>query len=545
MNPPTVKAPRGHRAGRPGSTRGSQRAAGAAQGSGGGRWRARSRSRPQPGTRQLARFPGRRRRGAGSAGTDRPGATRASADSRGTGVHSGITLPLARPGPRVHATRDAGGGHLRPTGPTGAARAWNALPKTLARRLPIPRVPSALPFPNRAAAAWPRWGFLAAACAHPPPRPLRPGNGPAARPGPRPSSRGPPSPTRSPPRPRPAPPPPTGAALAALRADADAVLRAQGETYWRLFTEGNAGDPAAAWRGRDDAPLRSLAGDRRAARDGGTEDRRPASYLAAWLRRASGWRATRADALRDTARAREQARLTWSDHDVLLRVVPSLLAGEQDRERRRALSEAAAAAASGLVPFAERAEQRLVAVARDLGYPSPVALAAELRGAAGARPGGAGRGRARAHGAHLAGAAREDGARPRGCRAERGAGPVTCRACSAPRCRRGSSRPAATSPWARAFSRAWASIWPGRRTCGSRPGPHPGTPPHSIALPVDPPGDVRLAVAALAGLDASRAVLHELGAAEYYAHLPRRPGRAAAARAPPPFPRPGPCSSRR
>ena len=242
-----------------------------------------------------------------------------------------------------------------------------------------PPVPRALAFPKPRRRSLAALGLVALACAHAPAPPAPAEPGPAAS------------------APRPAEPPPAapgplpaaaearsaaaaGAALAALRADADAVLRAQGETYWRLFTEGKQGDPAAAWRGRDDLLSdRSLA-TARAAREGAPEDRRPASYLAAWL---LGERLARdaADALRDTARAREQARLTWSDHEVLLRAVPSLLAGERDRERRRALSEAAAAAASGLVQFAERGEQRIVAVARDLGYPSPLALAAELRGA--------------------------------------------------------------------------------------------------------------------------------------------------------------------
>jgi hypothetical protein len=51
------------------------------------------------------------------------------------------------------------------------------------------------------------------------------------------------------------------------------------------------------------------------------------------------------------------------------------------------------------------------------------------------------------------------------------------------------------------------------------PGARPGKLPYAIALPVDPPEDVRLSTSPRAGVDALRAVLHELGAAAYYAHV--------------------------
>lgn len=373
---------------------------------------------------------------------------------------------------------------------------------------------SAPPFPprGRCLAAL---GFLAAACAHhpTPPAPAR-----ADVPGPTRPAAVELRPSLPDPLPSAAEPgaPADGAALAALRADAEAVLRAQAESYWRLFTEGTLVDPGAAWRGRE-----ALLSDRslaivRAARDGGTEDKRAAAYLAAWL---VGERLARdgAAALRDLARAREQVHLTWSDHDVPLRSVPSLLAGEKAPERRRALSAAAAAAAGELLPLAERSHERLAALSRDLGYPSPVALAAELRGAA--MPALAALAEdALARSEATWQALLESLARTEGM--SRG----DVRVPDLPRLLR-DQVPARLFPAGRHVTLG-AKVLAGLGIDLARqpnlrlsPEPHPGTPPHSLALPIDPPGDVRLAVAPLAGLAAARAVLHELGAAEYYAHL--------------------------
>lgn len=356
-------------------------------------------------------------------------------------------------------------------------------------------------------------GLLAAACAH---DRVRPGDPGATPPAPIPPARSDPPPALPDPLPSLAEPAPDmGAPLARIRADADAVLRAQAEAYWRMFTEGARADPGAAWRGREE-----LLSDRslqlvRAARAGAPDGRRPAAFLAAWLlgeRLAEG----ASGALREAAAAEEQARVRWADHEVPLRSVRSLLAGERDRERRRALAEAAAGVARDLLPAAERGEQRLLAVARGLGG-SPLELAAELRGT----PAPA-----------LAALAEEVLARTEPAwqallealaRAE-GLPRAEVRARDLPRLLR-TQVPARLFPAGRHLTLS-ASILAGMGIDLSRQanlriaaGPHPGAPAASIALPVDPPGDVRLAVAAVAGLDAARGVLHELGAAEYWAHL--------------------------
>ena len=358
-------------------------------------------------------------------------------------------------------------------------------------------------------------GVLALACAHGPVRPApAPPTAGAAR-----AAAADPPPALPDPLPAAAEPAAESPPLAALRADAEAVLRAQAEAYWRLFTEGAEVDPAGAWRGRE-----GLLSDRslalvRAARAGADDDRRPASYLAAWL---VGERLARdaGEPLRQLGRARDQAHLTWSDHDVPLRAVPSLLAGEKDRDRRGALSAAAAAAAAELAPLARRSEQRIGALSRELGYPTPLALASELRGAPAAA---------------LAALAEDVLARTEPtwqallealARAE-GISRGDVRVQDLPRLLR-DQVPARLFPAGRHVTMG-AALLAGMgidlaRQANLRLSPEPqgGAPLHSVALPIDPPGDVRLAVASPAGLDAARALLHELGAAEYYAHL--RPG---------------------
>jgi hypothetical protein len=313
---------------------------------------------------------------------------------------------------------------------------------------------------------------------------------------------------------------PAGTALAALRADVDAVLRAQGEAYWRLFTQGEQVDPGAAWRGREQLLSDGSLALARAARDGAAGDRRAAAYLQAWL---VGERLARdaADPLRELARAREQASLTWSDHPVALRSVPSLLAGEKDRDRRRALADAAATAAGALAPLAQRAEARLRELSGGLGYASPLALAAELRGA----PAPA-----------LATLAEDVLTRTDAAwrslldplaRAE-GLARGEVRLADLPRLLR-SQVPARLFPAGKQVGMA-TRLLAGMGIDVARqanlrlsPEPNGAVPLPSLALPVDPPGDVRLALATLAGIDAARGVLHELGAAEYYVHLPAGP----------------------
>ena len=377
----------------------------------------------------------------------------------------------------------------------------------------IRRCPSRSPALRAAVAAWPRWP-----CWRPAARTTRPASR-WRRLRRRRSARFL-SPALPDPLPSAAAPGPEGAALAALRADADAVLRAQGEAYWRLFTQGEKVDPGAAWRGREQLLSDGSLAQARAARGGAAGDRRAAAYLHAWL---VGERLARdaADPLRELVRAREQAHVTWSDHAVALRSVPALLAGEKDRDRRRALADAAATEAGALDPLAQRAEARLRELSGGLGYASPLALAAELRGA----PAPA-----------LATLAEDVLTRTDVAwhslldplaRAE-GLGRGEARLPDLPRLLR-SQVPARLFPAGKQVGMA-TRLLAGMgidlaRQANLRLSPEPNgaVPLPSLALPVDPPGDVRLALATPAGIDAARGALHELGAAEYYAHLPAGP----------------------
>ena len=313
------------------------------------------------------------------------------------------------------------------------------------------------------------------------------------------------------------PPPPT---RSTVRADADAVLRTEAEAYWRLFTSGEPIDPAAPWRGREELFSDRALSLARSARDAGGNDRRPAAYLFAWL---VGERLAHdaADALRDAARAREEAHLVFADHEIPLRAVPSLLSGEKDREKRRALSQAGASAARQIVPLVDRGEDRVLAAVRDLGYPSSLALAAELRGAPAPLLATLAEGvlsqTEPAWQALLASLARAEGLDPIEVRARDL--PFLLRTRVPPRL-----FPAGAHLTLGSALLAGVGIELARQAnLRLAPEPHPGGPPHSIALAVDPPGDVRLAIAPVAGLDAARAALHELGAAEYWAHLREGP----------------------
>jgi hypothetical protein len=296
------------------------------------------------------------------------------------------------------------------------------------------------------------------------------------------------------------------------------VLRAQAEAYWRIFTEGDHSDPAAAWKDHGDLLSdETLARVAQVAREGVPADRRAASLLSAWL---LGERIARdtAPAAKELSRAREEARFAWGDHDVALRDLPAYLAGEKDPQRRRALLAAAAPSARQLSPVARAREERIRAAAADLGYRSLGALAAELRGA----PVAVLRGEAEdvlarteaTWSALLDALARAEGiARP------------DLRARDLPRLLR-ITAPASLFPAARAagevsgFLEGMGIALAQQANLRLATGPQPRGLARSIALPVDPPSDVRLAIAAVAGLDGVRAALHELGIAELYAHAP-------------------------
>jgi hypothetical protein len=311
-----------------------------------------------------------------------------------------------------------------------------------------------------------------------------------------------------------APPP---ARVEAIRAGADAVLRAQAEAYWRWFTRGERPDAAAAWAGRadllSDATLGELAAAGAAASSG--EERRGLALLRGWL---VGERLARDAAESGTraADARASATFQWDGRTFPLPQARALLAGEHDRDRRRALA-AAAAQAGVAVRAAELARARSVdEAARALGYPSALALGAELRGAApdalGALAEATLARTEKAWKALLADLARRDGLALEEVRSR-----------DLPRLVRAAA-PASAFQGDRQLE-AGAEILSGlgidlaaQRTLHIDAAARPRKLTGALALALDPPADVRLTTAPVAGLEALRGFLHELGAAEALVH---------------------------
>jgi hypothetical protein len=322
--------------------------------------------------------------------------------------------------------------------------------------------------------------------------------------------------------PAPAPPARRGARadLRAIRAGAEAVLRAQAVAYWRWFSRGDVPDPGAAWKGQ--AGLLSdatLAGVAAAARTANGDERRGLAHLHAWL---VGERLARdaAEPARGGAAPPAPATFQWDGRAVPLRDATALLAGDHDHDRRRALAEAAAAASAPLVAVAEAREARLREAAKELGYGSTLELAAQVRGevpdALGALAEAVLTRTEASWNALLDELARREGL----ARDE-------IRASDLPWLLR-TTAPAAAFPGDRQLDAA-AALLGGigldlskQHNLHLDPAARAGKIPHAIAIPLDPPGDVRLSTAPVAGLDALRGVLHELGVAEHYAHV--RPG---------------------
>lgn len=307
------------------------------------------------------------------------------------------------------------------------------------------------------------------------------------------------------------------AAIAGIRAGVDAVLRAQADAIWRAWTGRGRADPAAAWKGHE-ALLRrdALARVGRALAAATGDERRALAALRAFL---AGEVLAReiapVQAKLDAARA--AATFAWDGQAVPLARAPALLAGEPDAQRRAAIARAADAAAAALAPLADARDARLAAAARALGWPSTLALAADLRGATiDALAALADAVLARTDEAYRA-LLDELGRR------ELSLGFADLRARDLPRL-------FAAAPAADAFpaDRALADV--SRVLAGlgldlatqkidvdgaARPGK--AAPP--LALPVDPPGDVRLSFVPAPGLAPLRALLDAAGVAERYANV--------------------------
>jgi len=306
--------------------------------------------------------------------------------------------------------------------------------------------------------------------------------------------------------------------LAPLRLQVDALLTAQAAAAWAGWVGDAALDLPAASQGRaallEPAALARVDEARRAATGPAA---RAADQLHAFLLGERLARAT-ATSTQALASARAAATFSWDKRKEPLRRLPFLLAAEPEGPRRKALAEAHDAAARALAPLVATREAALASAVGSLGFEGTLPLAAALRGA----PVEALEALAEAT------LARTD---------------ATWRALLDALARKELSTPAERLR-ERDLPRLWRTAaesraFPARRllpdaeatlaglgldlAAGGRlvvdAAAHPGQIARPLCVPVEVPGQVRLAVPPVAGLDAARALFHELGVAQAAARI--------------------------
>ncbi len=303
------------------------------------------------------------------------------------------------------------------------------------------------------------------------------------------------------------------ARLAAIRSQVDALLAAEARALWAAWTQGGAADlegnlPGVAALFSAD----TLAFVTQARDDAQGDERRALSLLHAFL---VGEHLARALPPGLPAPAPV---VTWEARPVAAGRVPSLLAAEPDVARRAALEHAWADAERREVGRGEARWAALGASARKLGYGSLLALAAELRG----EP-------VEALAALADGVLASTDGPYRALlealgRVELGKGLAELRGRDLPRLFRAGDD-SRTFPAARLAGDAAAPLAGlGLPVAGPPPlqldaEARPGKDPRALALPVEVPADVRVSFAPAAGASALRGLLHELGAAAYYARV--------------------------
>ncbi|GEJ56822.1 hypothetical protein [Anaeromyxobacter diazotrophicus] len=340
---------------------------------------------------------------------------------------------------------------------------------------------------------------LASGCAHAP-APATPAGGPVA-----------PAPRGDAPA---APEPPSRAErLALLRSQVDALLTSQARALWAAWTKGgtpeldaSAGSCSALFA--PDA-LGFLA-EARAAAEG--DERRALTLLRAYV---LGEQLARALPANLPAPAPV---VTWDGRAYPSSRVRSLLAAEPDPARRAALEHAWAAAERREAPRAEARWKALADAAKSLGYGSLLALAADLRGA----PAEA-----------LAALAEDVLTTTDGTyrtllatlgRVEMGKSLAELRGRDLPRLFR-AGEDGRTFPAARLGPDAAAPFASAGLAAEGPPAlivdaeARAGKDPRALVLPVEVPADVRVSYAPAAGASELRALLHELGAATFYARV--------------------------
>lgn len=341
-----------------------------------------------------------------------------------------------------------------------------------------------------------------AGCAHRPATPpAKVGGSPAGQASGAPASLAPPQPARA-------------DRLAAIRAQVDDLLGRQAKLLWEAWTRGAAPDFALSLAGREVLVSRDTVAFVREERDrAGGDDRRALGLLHGYL---VGEHLARE--LEGSARADAPVAVAWSGRAVPSWRVPALLAAEPEAGRRAALERAWVEAERRRAEPERRRWRALEAAAGRLGYGSLLALAGDLRG----QPADALAGLA--DGVLASTDAAYRGALEALARSEMGKGLAQLRGRDLPRLLRAGedARPFAAARWTAYALDALAALG---LDLGSRPGsvvdaePRSGKDPRPLTLPVEVPNGVRVSYVPGGGPGELRALLHELGAAAFYARV--------------------------
>jgi hypothetical protein len=294
------------------------------------------------------------------------------------------------------------------------------------------------------------------------------------------------------------------------REAAEALLVAQGEAAWRGWTAGEPADHSATWKGKEALLDPALLGQLDAAiatappPARGRLERLRAFVLGEQLGRAA---AAPAQAL---AAARAAATFSWERRSIPLRQLQAVLAGEPEAPRRRAAAEAWSASVLKLEKLAEARDLALRRAGAERGFATTPALAGALRLEDPEQLA------ALAEATLAGGDTSWPATLERLARAELGTSAARLRECDLPRLLRATAPPESFPP-DRLIPEVTALL-AGlglELTAGGRihldAAVRPGKIARPLAVPVEVPGQVRLSLTPLAGLDAVRAVLHEVG----------------------------------
>jgi hypothetical protein len=302
------------------------------------------------------------------------------------------------------------------------------------------------------------------------------------------------------------------ARLESLRTLVDRNLGAQAKLLWETWTRGAPPDLDAKLAPPE--PLFSpatLAFVKSARKRAEGDERRALALLHAFL---LGEHLSREAA----TVVPPQAAVAWDGRSVPASQVPALLAAEPDAARRAALEHAWAETARRNGPAAQARWQAIASAARRIGYDSLLALAAELRGEPAAALAALAQGvlgaTEPAYRALLTALAQ----------VEMGKDLSALRGRDLPWLLR-AGEDARAFPAGRAAADVEATLSSLGLGLTSRPGvvldteARPGKDPRALALPIDVPGDVRVSFVSQGGAAELRALLHEMGAATFYAHV--------------------------